>query len=196
MKRGGSVIPKKMRDGMTANPEYSRCALQGILEEMIGPCGGRPTREHAGYYAGKKIQEEWAIPPICARHHGVDAYQDAGTAALKEIRLWVALNRATDEELAKFNRATPSFFFQRDRLNAKYGVYVAPPIPKTFIGMDLDVPGGDVTVFQDGAVPEVRTVTVRRKLTPEEEIENEAKRYARTNGCSLDEARALLTELA
>lgn len=111
------------------DPEYLRCGLQGLLAPLIGPCGGRVTREHAIIFAGKKVQEKWAIIPCCAAHHGVDQYQDSPTMTHKEIRVWVALNRASEEELFRISKAV-NYLREKDRLNAKYGVYVPPPIPK------------------------------------------------------------------
>lgn len=113
---------------MDRDPEYKRCALQGLLPELIGNCDGRVTREHALYYANKKIQEKYAVPPICAKHHGVDQYQDGGSCP-KEIRVWVALNRATPEELHFISKVV-NYIRERDRLNNKYGVYIAPVLPK------------------------------------------------------------------
>lgn len=107
-------------------PEYSRCSLKGIHEELIGECSGRITREHAVIFAGKKIQKAWAIIPLCAKHHGVDHYQDAHTEAPKNMRVWVALNRATEEDLAPYGRA--GYCTERDLLNARFGAYLPPPI--------------------------------------------------------------------
>lgn len=113
---------------MDASPEYARCALNGLLLDLIGNCDGRITREHAMYYASKKVQLIWAIPPICAKHHGVEEYLDGGTAS-KEIRVWVALNRATDEDLRAVSKVV-NYSRERERLNAKYGEYAAPKVPK------------------------------------------------------------------
>lgn len=107
-------------------PEYSRCSLLGIQPEIIGYCAGRVTREHAMINAGRKIQEAWAIIPLCARHHGVDQYQDAHTEAPKDMRVWVALHRASDDELLQYTRS--NYLQARGRLNQRYGAYVPPPI--------------------------------------------------------------------
>lgn len=123
-----SVIPQRIRREMEADPEYRRCALLGLLPALIGPCAGRITREHALYYSSKKVQEKYAIPPICAKHHGVDEYLDGGTAS-KEIRVWVALNRATEDELRSISKVI-NYTRERDRLNEIYGQYIYPPIPK------------------------------------------------------------------
>lgn len=132
MKRGQSVISKSVREEISNDPEYERCGLQNLLGELIGPCAGRVTREHALIYAGSKIQDKWAIIPCCAKHHGVDQFQDGPGEAPKEVRVWVALNRATDEELMKYSKAI-NYKRERDRLNTKYGIYVSPPIKKPLI---------------------------------------------------------------
>lgn len=121
-----TVMTQKLRKDIGNDPEYDRCALQELLFILIGSCGGRVTRSHDVYYAAKKVQRKFAIPPICAKHHGVDQFQDAHTEAPQEIRRWVALNRVTDDELLEFPKA--DFIRDRDRLNKKYGPYIAPPI--------------------------------------------------------------------
>lgn len=125
---GMSVMSQKLRKDIEKDPEYSRCALQNIHVYLIGPCGGRVTRSHDVYYAGSKVQMKFAIPPICARHHGVDEFQDSHTEAPQRMRRWVALNRATDEDLAELPRG--NFQKERDLLNREYGEYAPPPIKK------------------------------------------------------------------
>lgn len=127
MKKTRTVIPKKIRAELEADPRRFVCSFKGVEGHE---CGGRITREHAMYYAGKKIQEKWAIVFICAKGHGVDEYQDTIFQIPKEMRQWAALNQATDEELKKFPRAFPSFPFQKKYLNDKYGAYIAREVPK------------------------------------------------------------------
>lgn len=119
-----TVIPQRIRKEMESDPEYTQCSLKGLLPDIIGSCDGRITREHVIYFASKKVQEKWAIPPICAKHHGVDLYLDGSTAS-KEIRVWVALNRATDEEIHYVSKVV-NYSRERERLNAKYGVWKTP----------------------------------------------------------------------
>lgn len=121
MKKTHTVMGAKLRREIGEDPEYTRCALLGYHE-----CGGRITRSHDVYVAGKKVQRKWAIPPICAQGHGVDHYMDAGNVPQRKRR-WVALNRATDEELLEFPKA--NLIQERARLNAEYGPYVPPEIP-------------------------------------------------------------------
>lgn len=166
----------ELRAEINADPEYLRCGLT-----LPHRCAGRITREHAIIYASKKVQAKWAIPPLCAAAHGVDEFQDAGTEVPKDMREWMAYNRATDEELAAFSKATPSYFFERDRLNKKYGVYVMPPVADR-------VPEGYVP-----PAPKLRNVRTAPKL---DEFEREVRAYARETGCGVEEAREFLTALA
>lgn len=86
-----------------------------------GNCAGRLTKEHALYYAGKQIQEDWAILDICEFHHGVGPFQDRGDMQ-KEKHTWIALNLAPEDRLRAFSKAEDKIAI-RDRLNAKYGGY-------------------------------------------------------------------------
>ncbi len=54
MKRGMTVMSKSLRAELEVDPRKSVCAFKDIPGHV---CGGRITREHAMYYAGKKIQE-------------------------------------------------------------------------------------------------------------------------------------------
>lgn len=83
-----------------------------------GNCDGRITKEHAIIFAGKQWQEEWSILDICAYHHEVDRHQD-GDGMNKEKHIFLALARASDEELRKISRAV-DYIALRDRLALKY----------------------------------------------------------------------------
>lgn len=110
-------IPTKMRADMDADPYYHQCARAMALCDH--ECEADPIRgnliewEHAMYYKGERVNEPWAIVPICYLVH-------RGGKMIKEINQWLALNRATDAELDKYPRA--EWRQLRDRLNAKYGV--------------------------------------------------------------------------
>lgn len=108
-------IPKSLRRQLAADPEYKRCALEGYHE-----CGGRITWEHTIIFAGRQVQERWAIIPICARGHEVDKYQDAHTMD-KNMNKWVALNRVDNATLKRYCK-TIDYFRMRDLLNKRYGV--------------------------------------------------------------------------
>lgn len=114
-------IPTKLKKEMLADPEYARCSLLGYHT-----CGGRITLEHALIFAGRQIQQRFAIIPVCAAGQEVDLYQDAGTMDKKRNH-WVALNRANDEEIHSISKAF-NYFRERERLNGIYGPYVPPPV--------------------------------------------------------------------
>lgn len=131
MKNTHTIMSPALRRDIGIDPEYARCAAIGIPEHPF--CGGRITRSHDAKCAGKKVQRRWAINPICALGHGVDEYQDAGTHIPERVRLWIALNRASDRELLEFPRA--NFIGQRELLNREFGKYVPPLIP---IGLSIN----------------------------------------------------------
>lgn len=110
-------VPQKLRDKWREEDRL------GIKRECMrsdeGNCKGRITKEHAIIYAGKQLQEEWAILDICEFHHGVNNYQDRGCLK-KEIHTWIALNRASDEELRAISKAI-DYLDLKLRLNLKYG---------------------------------------------------------------------------
>lgn len=109
-------IPPKLKKELAVDLEYKTCSLTGH-----DPCDGRITWEHALYFRGRQVQKRFAIIPLCELHHGIGKYLDAGTL-LKDLNIWVALNRATDEELKEISKAT-DYTRMRERLNEKYGVY-------------------------------------------------------------------------
>lgn len=91
-------IPRSLAQQMEADPYYKKC-----VRNSEGNCAGRITWEHAFIYAGRQINEIWAIIPLCAFHHGVDFYQDCGDLK-KDLNEYIALSRATPEDLAKYPR--------------------------------------------------------------------------------------------
>jgi hypothetical protein len=106
-------ISPKLKEEMERDPYYKKCA-----RIQDGGCGGRITWEHALIFAGRQINAKWAIIPLCEYHHAVGAYQDRGNL-LKEKNVWIALNRATDEELIAVSKAI-NYRNMRERLNRIY----------------------------------------------------------------------------
>lgn len=104
---------------MDKDPYYKVCALKGLHGHI---CGGRITKEHAIIYAGRRLNEYWAIVPICARGHEVDDFQDAHTMN-KDLNRWIALNRASNVELRAISKVI-DYLRERTRLNVKYGTYI------------------------------------------------------------------------
>lgn len=89
-------IPEELRNEMANDPYYQKCARSSEHN-----CSGRITWEHAWQYAGKQIQEKWAIIPLCEFHHAVNLYQDGGDLNKKENQR-ISLLRATKEDLKKY----------------------------------------------------------------------------------------------
>ena len=107
-------IPLKLREEIASDPYYKVCA-----RIKDGGCGGRITWEHAIIFRGRQLNKKWAIIPLCARHHAVNEYQDSGSLN-KEKNVWIALMRATDEELERISKAV-DYKHKRNYLNDKYG---------------------------------------------------------------------------
>lgn len=118
-----SPIPKRIRELIDKDPFYKNCALYG---QHGHACEGRITMEHAIIFAGTQLQELWAIIPLCAHGHGVDQFL-GGESTSKDLRIWVALNRATELERARISKAV-DYHRELQRLNVKYGAYV-PIVP-------------------------------------------------------------------
>ena len=112
-------IPAAVKAAILDDVFYEQCCLRHTDH---GSCGGRITWEHAIIYAGRQLNEKWAIIPLCEKHHGVNSYQDV-TAVKKELSVWVAVNMATDDELLAVSKAV-NYVRERERLNNKYGVYI------------------------------------------------------------------------
>lgn len=85
-----------------------------------GNCTYHITMEHALIYEGRQIDEVWAIIPLCTYHHAVNECQD-GKGLDKSKNVWIALNRATDEDLLKYPKR--DFIHERLMLNKYYGKY-------------------------------------------------------------------------
>jgi hypothetical protein len=66
-------------------------------------CGGRSTMEHCFIYAGRQIDEKWAIIRLCEFAHSVGPYAMNGILDKSKNR-FIALKHATTEDLAKYPR--------------------------------------------------------------------------------------------
>lgn len=119
-----NAVPQKLRT------KWKKEDLLGIKRVCLRSdernCKGRLTKEHCITYAGKQLQEEWAILDICAYHHGVDQFQDCGDLN-KEKHVWIALNRAPEGRLVELSKSEDKVALKQ-RLDAKYGVYSGPII--------------------------------------------------------------------
>lgn len=116
---GKNKIPPQLRKKMAGTPYYSYCARQEALHDHV--CLPNPLNfiliewEHAIIVAEKQLQREWAIIPSCWWAH-------SGPGLNKSINHWIAVNRATDEELLEISRLGGIDYFQyRKFLNDKFG---------------------------------------------------------------------------
>lgn len=108
------------RKRLSKDPFYARC-----VRHKEDTCKGRITWEHAFIYAGKQIDEDWAILPLCEYHHDVGEYQDRGDLD-KALGQYVSLARAvstgTFEEIQRvYPRTNWEQLFKY--LKSKYGNY-------------------------------------------------------------------------
>ena len=117
-------IPKKLRDDLSMDPFYKKCIRKATMEY-----GGKITFEHALIYAGKQINEKFAILPVCEKHHAVNRYQDRGDFD-KRLHEWVALSRLfqaeesyQEEMRKKYPRAFLVWIQRLKYLNTIYGNY-------------------------------------------------------------------------
>jgi len=105
-------IPPKIRDQIARDPFMRTC----IYERIDAPnhrCMGRITWEHAWIYAGKQINEPWAIVPCCEAHN-------SGEAMVKDYNRYVALTRANLNDLTK-RMPRKNWKQEYNHLNEKYG---------------------------------------------------------------------------
>lgn len=66
------------------------------------------------YHAGSKVNEKWAIIPLCWLVH-------RGGMLDKRINEWLALNRATDEDLGKYRSSEDGWKKRKKWLNRAMG---------------------------------------------------------------------------
>ena len=108
-------IPLKQREEMSQDPFYQFC-----LRVQEGKCSGRITWEHALIYAGKKMQDKFAIVPLCEYHHSIGKHHEDGDLQ-KDYGQWVAISRMTPEDYLNY----PKRNWKKDLqlLENKYGKY-------------------------------------------------------------------------
>lgn len=129
-----TTIPLKRRALFASDPFYKQCTRNAALHDHT--CAGDPATgrfiewEHAIIYAGRKVQERFAIVPLCFWAH-------RGEGAQKNINVWIALNRASsDELLALSHKGGRDYFRLRAALNKKYGVYKVGENPVNSVGIN------------------------------------------------------------
>lgn len=76
-----------------------QCVIRD-LQDLYGPCGGKIEWDHVWIYAGRQIDEPWAIVGLCHDHHMAKEGEPAVKAAVQTASLMLA----TIEELSKYSR--------------------------------------------------------------------------------------------
>ena len=83
-------IPPKLRAELADDPYMKKCLVKGIA-----PCSGRVEWHHVWIYAGRQINEKWAILPACHKHHEeVNKYRN-----IKDFFERQSFTRTTIEEM-------------------------------------------------------------------------------------------------
>jgi hypothetical protein len=97
-------IAKRIKEEILKDEFYVKCCRSSNL------CGGRITWEHAFTYAGRQINERWAIIPLCWYHH-------LGKGLDKKENRRIAISRASDEDLLKYKKINWKV------MKTKYGIF-------------------------------------------------------------------------
>jgi hypothetical protein len=92
-------ISKTVKEALLERPD--KCERFEMFHDHI--CKGRITWEHAIVYAGRQVDESWAIIKICAWAHDVDQFQD-GHNLNKEKNEYIALFNMHQDALEKYPR--------------------------------------------------------------------------------------------
>lgn len=93
------MIPQALKHKILHNPYYKKCSRKEVFQDH--QCQGRITFEHVWIYAGKQIQEEWAIIPLCEFSHSVGLYQDSGILD-KEKNQFISIRRTREEDFRRY----------------------------------------------------------------------------------------------
>lgn len=100
---------------MTRMPEYQDGYC--IYHEAYHGNGSKIEWHHNLIFAGRQVNEVFAILPICRWVH-----DQARNREFRDRLDWIMLNRASDEELTYFSKAS-DLIRKREVLNQKYGVW-------------------------------------------------------------------------
>lgn len=90
-------IPQPLRDKLELQRRMKMCAVFAL---GYGFCEGRIEWDHVWIYAGRQINEEWAIVGVCNRHHRAKE----GNILLKGSIQRASLRLATEGDLAQYPR--------------------------------------------------------------------------------------------
>lgn len=90
-------IPLELRQELENDPYYRKCCLTGLSKNI------KIDWHHAWLYAGKQINEKWAIMPVWNRKHNFNGDTDSvhNCNETKEKVKLMSLLRADLDDLAK-----------------------------------------------------------------------------------------------
>lgn len=84
------AIPQHILASIVSDGWYQKCCL----------CGSSPVQfHHHMIYAGRAVQEKFAILPLCPNCHRIEKRKD-----INDKLTLIMLNRATDEELRRYSK--------------------------------------------------------------------------------------------
>lgn len=124
-------MPAKLRREMNDKLFYGRCCLTGTGKPNHLASRFDPEKiewHHNLIFAGKQVQEEFAILPILKRLH-----DDVSNPEVKDRCDWIMLNRATEDQIKKYSKVV-NLQRRLDELNERYGAWsegIYPMNPRT-----------------------------------------------------------------
>jgi hypothetical protein len=110
-------IPLKLRKQMEADPMMHACIYNDhYCQNEFGWYPVKAEWEHCFIYAGKQINEWWAIIGVCWYHH-------RGKGLNKNFNRYRALIRLSEAELEEVQKKYPKQNWRqmRDRLRIEFG---------------------------------------------------------------------------
>ena len=109
-------IPKRLRDQMERDPAMKRCIYSNSdCRDEYGNRMPRAEWEHCFIWAGRQINEWWAIIGCCWYHH-------RGPGLNKDFNRWKALERMNEKDILEADKKYPGVGWgkTRDRLRKKF----------------------------------------------------------------------------
>lgn len=106
-------IPPKIKARLATLKRMTKCIF--LLRDPKHKCEGRIEREHVWIYAGRQIQEVWAIVSVCTGWHRLKNF---GSPLEKDWHRYVSLTLASDDDLKKYPRF--NWKQEKQRLAHKY----------------------------------------------------------------------------
>ena len=109
-------IPENLKEKISSDPSMKLCIhFNKDCRDEFGNRPGRAEWEHAFIYAGKQINERWAIIGVCWYHH-------RGPGLNKAYNQYRCLIRMTDEEMSEAIKKYPNvdWISLRNRLKIQF----------------------------------------------------------------------------